>query len=50
MARLFCAMSFMKAGALCKACRTAINDRKLAVKGREIVYLPQEETVAGSIA
>ena len=47
----FAAMSFMKSGggyARLAAPRSMIG--KLAVKGKEIVYLPQEETAAGSIA
>jgi ADP-dependent NAD(P)H-hydrate dehydratase / NAD(P)H-hydrate epimerase len=47
----FASMSFMKAGggyARLAAPQSMIG--KLAVKGREIVYLPQEETAAGSIA
>ncbi len=47
----FAAMSFMKSGggyARLAAPKSMIG--KLAVKGREIVYLPQEETAAKSIA
>ncbi len=47
----FAAMSFMKSGggyARLAAPKSMIS--KLAVKGREIVYLPQEETAAKSIA
>jgi len=47
----FAAMSFMKSGggyARLAAPKSMIG--KLAIKGREIVYLPQEETAAKSIA
>ncbi|HOW57947.1 MAG TPA: NAD(P)H-hydrate dehydratase, partial [Smithellaceae bacterium] len=47
----FAAMSFLKSGggyARLAAPKPMIG--KLAVKGREIVYLPQEETAGGSIA
>jgi ADP-dependent NAD(P)H-hydrate dehydratase / NAD(P)H-hydrate epimerase len=47
----FAAMSFLKSGggyARLAAPQSMIG--KLAVKGREIVYLPQEETASGSLA
>ena len=47
----FAAMSFMKSGGGYARLAAPISMiGKLAVKGREIVYLPQEETAAGSIA
>jgi hydroxyethylthiazole kinase-like uncharacterized protein yjeF len=47
----FAAMSFMKAGGgYARLAAPKLMIGKLAVKGREIVYLPQEETAEGSIA